>query len=151
MSGWRLRARNLCSRPSWRFPVTRRRIWFSNRGFVPENLELPAKLHEGVGGAALLVGFVDRNEGRGKPFHNAAALLEKGKPIRKTYKSLLPTYDVFDEERYFQPASESSRSLLREKNRRNDLRRYLDGTLSAAAAIRFEPVRSLSSKARRSS
>jgi len=57
-----------------------------------------------VGSAALLVGFVDRNEGRGKPFHNAAALLEAGKPIRKAHKSLLPTYDVFDEDRYFEPA-----------------------------------------------
>ena len=73
--------------------------------FVPENLALLEKLHAQAGKAALLVGFVDRNEGRGKPFRNAAALLERGKPIRKTYKSLLPTYDVFDEERYFQPAS----------------------------------------------
>src|SRR6266487_4031574 len=73
--------------------------------FVPENLALLEKLHARVGKAALLVGFVDRNEGNGKPFRNAAALLERGKPIRKTYKSLLPTYDVFDEERYFQPAS----------------------------------------------
>ena len=72
--------------------------------FVPQNLELLGNLHARVGEAALLVGFVDRNEGRGKPFRNAAALLERGKPIRKTYKSLLPTYDVFDEERYFQPA-----------------------------------------------
>src|SRR5437868_7869795 len=72
--------------------------------FVPENLAVLEKLHSCVGQAALLVGFVDRNEGRGKPFRNAAALLERGKPIRKTYKSLLPTYDVFDEERYFQPA-----------------------------------------------
>jgi NAD+ synthetase len=72
--------------------------------FVSENLAILEKLHARVGGAALLVGFVDRNEGRGKPFRNAAALLERGKPIRKTYKSLLPTYDVFDEERYFQPA-----------------------------------------------
>src|SRR6266446_156210 len=72
--------------------------------FVPENLELLAKLHTHVGDAALLVGFVDRNEGRGKPFRNAAALLERGKPIRKTYKSPLLNYDAFDEERYFQPA-----------------------------------------------
>ncbi len=72
--------------------------------FVPGNLRLLEKLHACVGDAALLVGFVDRNEGRGKPFRNAAALLERGKPIRKTYKSLLPTYDVFDEERYFEPA-----------------------------------------------
>jgi NAD+ synthase (glutamine-hydrolysing) len=73
--------------------------------FVPENLALLEKLHAQVGESALLVGFVDRNEGRGKPFHNAAALLERGKPIRKTYKSLLPTYDVFDEDRYFEPAT----------------------------------------------
>ncbi len=73
--------------------------------FVPENLALLEKLHSRVGDTALLVGFVDRNEGRGKPFHNAAALLERGKPIRKTYKSLLPTYDVFDEDRYFEPAT----------------------------------------------
>jgi len=73
--------------------------------FVPENLALLEKLHAQVGESALLVGFVDRNGGRGKPFHNAAALLERGKPIRKMYKSLLPTYDVFDEDRYFEPAT----------------------------------------------
>ncbi len=72
--------------------------------FVSENLAILEKLHTQVGKAPLLVGFVDRNEGRGKPFRNAAALLERGKPIRKAYKSLLPTYDVFDEDRYFEPA-----------------------------------------------
>src|SRR5437667_1746024 len=72
--------------------------------FVSENLAMLEKLRAHVGETALLVGFVDRNEGRGKPFRNAAALLERGKPIRKTYKSLLPTYDVFDEDRYFEPA-----------------------------------------------
>src|SRR5215472_9647030 len=72
--------------------------------FVQENLAILEKLHARVGEAALLVGFVDRNEGRGKPFYNAAALLEQAKPIRKIYKSLLPTYDVFDEDRYFEPA-----------------------------------------------
>ena len=72
--------------------------------FVSENLAILDKLHARVGDAALLVGYVDHNEGRGKPFRNAAALLERGKAIRKAYKSLLPTYDVFDEERYFQPA-----------------------------------------------
>jgi NAD+ synthetase len=71
--------------------------------FVPETLATLERLHARVSKAPLLVGFVDRNEGRGKPFHNAAALLESGQPIRKTYKSLLPTYDVFDEDRYFEP------------------------------------------------
>ena len=73
--------------------------------FVPENLKVLDQLHARVGEVPLLVGFVDRNEGRGKPFHNAAAVLERGKPIRKAHKSLLPTYDVFDEDRYFERAS----------------------------------------------
>ena len=79
-------------------------LLFKSR-FVPENRAVMEQLHSRVGCAALLVGFVDRNEGRGKPFHNAAALLEAGKPIRKAHKSLLPSYDVFDEDRYFEPAS----------------------------------------------
>jgi NAD+ synthase (glutamine-hydrolysing) len=83
--------------------------------FVPENLALLEKLHAHVGNTALLVGFVDRNEGRGKPFHNAAALLERGKPIRKVHKSLLPTYDVFDEDRYFEPATRVEPVEAREK------------------------------------
>src|SRR5712691_9532875 len=72
--------------------------------FVPETLEILEQLRGRVGKTALLVGFVDRNEGRGRPFHNAAALIARGEPIRKAHKSLLPTYDVFDEDRYFQPA-----------------------------------------------
>lgn len=72
--------------------------------FVPENLAVLEKLHGCVGNVPLVVGFVDRNDGRGKPFRNAAALIERGKPIRKIHKSLLPTYDVFDEDRYFEPA-----------------------------------------------
>jgi NAD+ synthase (glutamine-hydrolysing) len=72
--------------------------------FVPQNLEILEKLQARVRRAGLLVGFVDRNQGRGKPFHNAAALLQPGAPIAKTHKSLLPTYDVFDEDRYFEPA-----------------------------------------------
>src|SRR5436853_1712465 len=73
--------------------------------FVPETLEIVEELHRRVGKAALLVGFVDRNEGRGRPFHNAAALLVRGEPIRKAHKSLLPTDDVVDGDRYFQPAA----------------------------------------------
>src|SRR6266568_2096314 len=73
--------------------------------FVPETLEILEQLRGRVGKAALLVGFVDRNEGRGRPFHNAAALLVRGEPIHTAHKSLLPTYDVFDEDRYFQPAA----------------------------------------------
>ena len=71
--------------------------------FVPQNLEVLEHLHGCIGEVPLLVGYVDRNQGRGKPFYNAAALLERGQPIRKSFKTLLPTYDVFDEDRYFEP------------------------------------------------
>ncbi len=73
--------------------------------FVPQNLETIERLHACIGTVPLLVGYVDRNDGRGKPFFNAAALLERGAPIRKSYKTLLPTYDVFDEDRYFEPGT----------------------------------------------
>ncbi|HEV8422585.1 MAG TPA: nitrilase-related carbon-nitrogen hydrolase, partial [Chthoniobacterales bacterium] len=73
--------------------------------FVPQNLESIARLRSCIGEVPLLVGYVDHNDGRGKPFFNAAALLERGQPIRKTFKTLLPTYDVFDEDRYFEPGN----------------------------------------------
>src|SRR5437764_1772686 len=72
--------------------------------FVPENLAVLEQLHSRVGHAALLVGFVDRNEGRGKPFHNAAALLERGKQIRKAHQSLFTTYVGCDGDRYIDSA-----------------------------------------------
>lgn len=80
-------------------------LLFKSR-FVPENLTVLDRLQKRLGKPALLVGFVDRNEGRGKPFHNAAALLQAGQAVQKAHKSLLPTYDVFDEDRYFQPATQ---------------------------------------------
>jgi len=72
--------------------------------FVPGNLRLLDDLHSRVGRAAWIIGHVDVNPSPdGRPFFNAAAVLEAGKPIRKVFKSLLPTYDVFDEARYFEP------------------------------------------------
>ena len=57
-------------------------------------------------GTALLVGtFLPNPRSTGKPFLNAAVLLRKGLLPAVACKSLLPTYDVFDEGRYFEPAS----------------------------------------------
>src|SRR6187200_1672831 len=67
--------------------------------FVPLNLAVLDKLAGEVGEVPLLVGYVDQNPGEGAPFFNAAALLQRGRPARKFFKSLLPTYDVFDEDR----------------------------------------------------
>lgn len=75
--------------------------------FVPANLAAVAHLQSQLGKATLLVGFVDRNgSGIGRPFRNAAAILEPGREPRIVYKTLLPTYDVFDEARYFEPADQ---------------------------------------------
>jgi NAD+ synthase (glutamine-hydrolysing) len=53
-----------------------------------------------------LVGFVERNPDRsGRPVFNAAALLEGGKVAGVYRKRLLPTYDVFDEDRHFEPGT----------------------------------------------
>src|SRR6202453_3970169 len=53
-----------------------------------------------------LVGFVgDAMDKTGKPVANSAALIANGKILFEQRKILLPTYDVFDESRYFQPAT----------------------------------------------
>ncbi|MGE5245122.1 MAG: NAD+ synthase [Betaproteobacteria bacterium] len=54
----------------------------------------------------ILIGFVDRNTGDGKPLHNAVALCHDGRVAARRHKLLLPTYDVFDEDRYFEPGRE---------------------------------------------
>lgn len=60
-------------------------------------------------GGALLVGFLDPRPGQvGKLAYNAAALLQGGAVRAVRWKSLLPTYDVFDEARYFEPAPEGA-------------------------------------------
>jgi NAD+ synthase (glutamine-hydrolysing) len=56
-----------------------------------------------------IVGYAGRaNESTGKAAANAAALLENGNIAFLQHKMLLPTYDVFDESRYFQPARTQS-------------------------------------------
>ena len=58
---------------------------------------------------AAIVGYAGRaSESTGKAAANAAALLENGNIAFLQHKMLLPTYDVFDESRYFQPARTQS-------------------------------------------
>jgi NAD+ synthase (glutamine-hydrolysing) len=85
-------------------------------GYFPQDLlERPAfidrNLKELKGLAAKLplpaiVGYVGRvKNGTGKSIANKAALLCGGRVVFEQSKMLLPTYDVFDESRYFQPAA----------------------------------------------
>ncbi|MFQ5694709.1 MAG: NAD+ synthase [Terriglobia bacterium] len=76
-----------------------------NDGFVDDNrkavLELARRLPREL---TTIVGYVARSKSRtGKPFANTAAVLRDGKLLYQQAKMLLPTYDVFDEERNFEP------------------------------------------------
>ncbi|HJO47623.1 MAG TPA: NAD+ synthase [Candidatus Scalindua sp.] len=74
-------------------------------GFVDSNLKALEEVKNNVTGISAIVGFVDRNVGqRGKNLYNAAAYINNKEIVSRHYKSLLPTYDVFDEDRYFESA-----------------------------------------------
>jgi NAD+ synthase (glutamine-hydrolysing) len=73
--------------------------------FVEANLAALEETAKNVGVIPLCVGYVDRNpEKPGRALRNSAGVLQNGKIIWRTHKNLLPTYDVFDEDRYFEPA-----------------------------------------------
>ncbi len=73
--------------------------------FVASNLKKLKELAQGVDHPSAIVGFIDKNPSPvGKRVFNAAALLEKGKIKSIHHKTLLPTYDVFDEGRHFEAA-----------------------------------------------
>ena len=58
---------------------------------------------------AVLVGFVGRaSTGASRRVHNSVALLRGGRVEHVAHKRLLPTYDVFDEDRYFEPGGAST-------------------------------------------
>lgn len=74
--------------------------------FIDQNIAALSELAPKVKDVSALVGFVEKNLApEGKPLYNAAALLEGGEIAYVCFKSLLPTYDVFDEARYFEPSA----------------------------------------------
>ena len=78
------------------------------RQFIGQNLELVERLAKATGKTGLLVGYVGKNQTPpGREATNSAALCQNGKVLASRNKTLLPTYDVFDEDRYFEPATEN--------------------------------------------
>ncbi|GAG21427.1 unnamed protein product, partial [marine sediment metagenome] len=76
----------------------------ANPKFVEDNEKALERVAKHARGIAALVGFVRRNtRADGRHLFNAAALLEDARVAAEHYKTLLPTYDVFDEHRYFEP------------------------------------------------
>jgi NAD+ synthase (glutamine-hydrolysing) len=74
--------------------------------FIDRCEQAVATIAESCAGIACILGLPTRNPSKeGKNLHNAAYLIENRQVTAVVHKALLPTYDVFDEYRYFQPAS----------------------------------------------
>lgn len=79
-----------------------------NPDFIDRNLAVLQQVVDEsarYAGLHVVVGYVGRNPGIGKPFTNMAAVVADGKLVCEYQKQLLPFYDVFDELRYFEAGS----------------------------------------------
>lgn len=85
--------------------------------FVEQGLESLSRIKQAADTIGVLVGCPSRNpKAEGKDLFNSAFLLYEREIKGVVHKTLLPTYDVFDEYRYFEPAYEWS--VLEFKGRR---------------------------------
>ncbi|MCJ8501683.1 NAD+ synthase [Desulfatitalea alkaliphila] len=76
--------------------------------FVDANQRCLDRLVQTVRGIGVVCGLVTRNTSEaGKPLFNSAVLFEEGRVLHQVHKQLLPSYDVFDEQRYFEPGPSS--------------------------------------------
>ncbi len=81
--------------------------WFIDR--VKGALRRVGGMSRRLPGTGILLGApIPSGKKKGKGLYNAAVLFEKGKILLRQPKTLLPTYDVFDEVRYFDPAPDQT-------------------------------------------
>jgi NAD+ synthetase len=85
--------------------------------FIDANREALGRLARRIGSVPAIVGFIDRRDGSGpgRPIYNSAAVIENGEVRSIHRKALLPTYDVFDEHRHFEPATDFRLATIRGK------------------------------------
>lgn len=77
--------------------------------FIERSLAVVQRLAQAAQGIAVVVGAPSRNpQIEGKDLFNSAYFLAEGQILATAHKALLPTYDIFDEYRYFEPAWEFS-------------------------------------------
>ena len=75
--------------------------------FIDKALHVVDELARAAEGIAIVVGSPSRNPVvEGKDLYNSVYFLAEGRIQKVQHKTLLPTYDIFDEYRYFEPASE---------------------------------------------
>ena len=76
------------------------------RRFVADVERITREIAASIGAVPAVIGYTEANTtGQGRPAFNSAAFCHQGKILTSARKCLLPTYDVFDEDRYFEPAS----------------------------------------------
>jgi len=81
-----------------------RDLLFKKR-FVTDVEQATRALAAKIGAVPAVIGYTESNTtGHGRPAFNSAAFCHQGKILVSARKCLLPTYDVFDEDRYFEPA-----------------------------------------------
>jgi NAD+ synthase (glutamine-hydrolysing) len=73
--------------------------------FISKNRSLTERLAKQAPKLISVFGFVDHDR---SDIYNAAAVCHNGKIVQVVHKTLLPTYDVFDELRYFKPATRNN-------------------------------------------
>ncbi len=77
-----------------------------HQAFILAHEQAMSRLVKQCSGIAVLCGAITRNQAvPGKPLYNSAVFFNNGEIIFTSHKKLLPTYDVFDESRYFEPGS----------------------------------------------
>lgn len=76
--------------------------------FIQLAAQAVAEIAAAAQGITAIVGYAEPNPAKsGRPLHNAVAVVRDGTILAKRFKSLLPTYDVFDESRYFEPGPDT--------------------------------------------
>ncbi|MCF6767906.1 NAD+ synthase [Thiotrichales bacterium 19S11-10] len=56
---------------------------------------------------AIILGVISENKDSGKPYFNSAVVIYTGEIIYRYHKQLLPTYNIFNEARHFQPGTQN--------------------------------------------
>ncbi len=83
-----------------------RDLLFKKR-FVSDVEQATQAIAAQIGRVPAVIGYTEANlTGKGRAAYNSAAFCLQGKILTSARKCLLPTYDVFDEDRYFEPARE---------------------------------------------
>ncbi|WP_026602633.1 NAD+ synthase [Methylomonas sp. 11b] len=62
-------------------------------------------------GISAIVGMPIKSTGPGKPLYNALIAVHNGEMIAEYHKQLLPTYNIFDERRHFEPGQQGAVSI----------------------------------------